>query len=143
MKLVFSIIIALTISGCGANVQKTQQKSNVIVADGTEIKQLENLMFCGNLQAFSSATGAVSSKLSTAWKEIAGQNSEDECTIRIKVDHSGNIVNHTVVACKNSDILPKVLEKATPVPVPVPKNACLFESINQVSYGLNAKKKGS
>jgi len=141
MKLIFSVIIAFTIAGCGTNVQKIQQKPNVIVADGTELKQFENLMSCGNLEAFSSATGAVSSKLSAAWKEIADQNAVDECTIRIKVDRSGNIVNHTVVACKNPEILPKVLEKATPVPVP--KNECLFESINQISYGLGAKKKAS
>lgn len=39
MKLIFSVIVSFTIAGCGANVQKTQQKSNVIVADGTELKQ--------------------------------------------------------------------------------------------------------
>lgn len=141
MKLIFSLIIAFTIAGCGANVKKPQQKSNVIVADGTEVKQFENLMFCGNLEAFASATGAVSSKLSAAWEEVAAPDAVDECTIRIKVDRSGNIVNHAVVECNNPEILPKVLEKATPVPVP--KNECLFESINQISYGLGTKKKAS
>jgi hypothetical protein len=141
MKLTIWLIMLLSITSCSTSLQKEKPKSNVIVADGTEVKQFENLMFCGNMEAFVQASGAVSSKLTSAWEETVGSESKDECSIEIEVDREGNIINHKVVSCTNPEVLPAVLKKASPVPVS--NNKCLFESINHIEFGLGNSKKAS
>ncbi|GAB2449855.1 hypothetical protein GCM10026915_38970 [Simiduia litorea] len=116
----------------------TQNKTPVIVADGTEVKQFENLVFCGNAEEFTKVLGAVGSKLGEAWDQVEGKESNDECTVRIKVDESGNIKGHEVVTCDKPSAIPAVLAAASPIPVP--KNQCLFKNVNSVKYGLNSAK---
>ncbi len=134
MKHLFIIATTIFITACA----NTPNKTPVIVADGTEVKQFENLMFCGNAEAFRKSLGAVGSKLSDAWDQVEGKDSVAECTIRINIDKNGKIISHHVVKCENPSAIPAVLAAASPVPVP--QDQCLFNNINSVTYVLNSAK---
>lgn len=126
------LAILVLLSACAEN----QTKTPVIVADGTEVEQFEKLFFCGDSEGFTKALGDVGSKLGDAWDKVEGEESPHECTVRINVDQSGNIIGHEVVTCEKPSAIPAVLSAASPVPVP--DNKCMFKSINGVKFGLNS-----
>ncbi|WP_444922798.1 hypothetical protein ACJJH9_11280 [Microbulbifer sp. DLAB2-AF] len=135
-NLIFLVSICL-LSACS----NAKRSTPVIIADGTEATQFENLVFCGNANRFAKVMGDVGSKLGDAWDQVAGSESQDECTVRIKTDKKGNILSHEVVTCENPGVLPDVMAAASPVPVP--ENDCLLRNINSIKYGINSAKKNS
>jgi hypothetical protein len=130
-----AIILAVMLAGCASS----PQPKNVIVADGTEARQFENLVMCGNAQAFMMALGDVGKHLGKAWDDVLGADNQQQCEIRIRVDQSGHILEREVVSCDDADSLTSVLKGADPVPVP--SDACLLASINGSSYQLNSSRK--
>ncbi len=126
------LAILILLSACAEN----QKMTPVIVADGTEAEQFEKLFFCGDSEDFTKALGDVGSKLGAAWDKVEGKESPHECTVRINIDESGNIIAHEIVSCEKPSAIPAVLSAA--IPVPVPDNKCMFKSINGVNFVLNS-----
>lgn len=135
MKYVF-VVAALVLSACNSATPK--KESNVIVADGTEVQQFEAMFFCGDKEGFLVALGDVGSHLGKSWKAVMGDNSQAECTVRINVNKTGEILEHEIVTCEDSSKLKEVIKAASPVPVP--NNECLLHKINGVKYTLNSNK---
>jgi hypothetical protein len=111
----------------------------VIVADGTEMKQIERLAMCGDMEAFVSALATVAKHLGRKWDEVLGTDNKQLCSIRINVNQAGQILGREVLSCEDVAALDKVLAAADPVPAP--KDACLLASLNAIKFEINSDKK--
>src|SRR5262245_11566183 len=115
------------------------QPRPVIVSDGTESKQFEKLVMCGDAEAFTMALRNVGSHLAEAWDKVLGPDNKQQCEIRIRVDRSGHLLDREVISCDNRDALSKALRSADPIPVP--QDECLLATINGASFKLNSSYK--
>lgn len=136
MKYFIVILLMVVLSGC--NTTTPTKKNNVIIADGTEAKQFEDMVFCGDAKKFTTVVGGVGTHLTKAWDSVLGEDNKQECTIRIKADSKGLIYSHSVVTCENEAALPSVLEAASPVLVP--DGECFQDGMNRIKYALNSNK---
>lgn len=135
------LMIPLVIILVACNATTPSKQNNVIVADGTEVQQFEAMFFCSDKEGFMVALGDVGSHLGAVWDTVMGENNKAECTVRIDVNSSGNILGHEVVSCEDTSKLNEVLSTASPVPVP--KSECLLQKVNGVQYTLNSNKEKS
>ena len=133
MKKLFTILSLTFLASCAS---PPVSQTPTIVADGTEVSQFENLFFCGDLELFTKVVGQVSTELGSAWNQVEGESSEGKCTIRIKTDSSGNIVNHEIVECHKPQIISKVLMVASPVTLP--NDSCLVNKVNGIKFVLKS-----
>ncbi|UTA47579.1 hypothetical protein L1F30_15665 [Simiduia sp. 21SJ11W-1] len=133
------LVAVLVLSACNATTPK--KENNIIVADGTEIQQFEAMFFCSDKEGFMVALGDVGTHLGKSWDAIMGDNNQTECTVRIKVNKAGDILEHEIVTCEDPTKLIDVIKVASPVPVPT--NECLLQKVNEVNYTLNSNKEKS
>ena len=134
MRLTITALLLAVISACTSN-PSAQKKPAVIYADGTELKQFENLMFCGDGKKYMAYISAASGKVTTAWENAGGLESKEKCTVQIAIDANGNIVDHHPTDCENLKRLVEALKLASPVPAP--ENTCLQNELRGVSIQLH------
>jgi hypothetical protein len=122
------------LSACASNPRSSPP---VIVADGTEMKQFENLVMCGDMPTFVAALGGVGKHLGRVWDEVLGTDDTQQCSIRLRVDQSGHISGREVLSCDDVAALDRVLAAADPIPAP--KDQCLLARLNNVTIDLNSQ----
>jgi hypothetical protein len=130
------LIAAAALSAC-ASKQKTS--APVIVADGTEMKQFEKLVMCGDMPAFVSAMADVGRHLARVRDEVLGGDYTQKCSIRLSVDQEGHITGREVLSCAEVTSLDAVLAAADPVPAP--KDPCLLARLNDITLELKGQSK--
>ena len=133
MKKLFTILSLAFLASCAS---PPVSETPTIVADGTEVSQFENLFFCGDSERFAKVMGQVGTELGSAWDQVEGESSVEKCTVRIKTDSSGNIVNHEIVECDKPQVISKVLMVASPVTLP--NDRCLLNKVNGIKFVLNS-----
>jgi hypothetical protein len=126
---------AAALSACASN---PKSSAPVIVADGTEMRQLENMAMCGDMERFVSALGAVGKHLGRKWDEVLGEDNAQQCSIRLSVDRDGRIKGRELVKCDDPASLDRVLAAADPVPAPT--EPCLLDRLNNITINLNNAK---
>jgi hypothetical protein len=133
--LVVTLACATAVSACAIN---QNRRPPVIVADGTEVQQFENIAMCGDTEKFVSALAPVGKHLGRKWDEVLGEDNTQECSIRLSVDKSGHIKGRELVRCEDAASLDRVLAAADPVPVPT--DLCLLDRLNGITISLNSQK---
>jgi hypothetical protein len=131
-----NLLIALFIVGA-VGCKTTQERTSstpVIIADGTEVKQFENLMFCGDAKGYVGSLAIVGEHLSQAWNESGDRDSSKSCSVKISVDESGNIKNHKLKDCQDTERAKSALKAASPIPVS--PNKCFHNGANKVGFEL-------
>ena len=72
MKKFICVFLSVLLSACASNLNTS---APVIVADGTEVEQFEDLFFCGDADRFSIALGTIGQELGAAWDKKFGKSS--------------------------------------------------------------------
>ena len=127
------LIGTAVLSACASS---PKSSAPAIVADGTEMKQFENLVMCGDMPTFVTALGNVGRHLGRVWDEVLGKDNIQKCSIRLRVDQDGHIKGREVLSCEDVPALDAVLAAADPVPAP--KDPCLLDRLNGVTINLNS-----
>lgn len=139
MRIILTLLLGVMLSGC--NPTQTKQSPAIIVADGTEVQQFEQVMFCGDTEAFVKASNLVHEPLKNAWDNFLGEENREFCSIKISLNEAGDIVDYSLIECENPDIIPEVIRHASPVPAPESK--CLFDRIQDIKYTINGDEENS
>jgi len=124
------------LSACASN---PKRPTPIIVADGTEVQQFENIAMCGDMEKFVSALAPVGKHLGRKWDEVLGEDNTQECSVRLSLDKNGHIKGRELVRCDDSASLDRVLAAADPVPAPT--DPCLLDRLNGITINLNSQKK--
>ncbi|MGX5200365.1 hypothetical protein [Aliikangiella sp. IMCC44632] len=136
-----NILIALFILGI-VGCKTTQERASstpVIIADGTEVKQFENLMFCGDAKGYVASLAKVGEHLSQAWNESGDKDSSKKCSVNLKVDDLGMIKAYKLSECEDKVRAESALKIASPIPVS--PNQCFHNAASKIGFELKKTKK--
>lgn len=132
MKNIFTILLLTLLVSC-SSVPPTKKPPNT--GDNSKVSKFEKQLFCGTSKRYATIMGKVGSELKRAWKKSEGKLSADKCTVRIKTDRLGNIVNHEIFECDKPEVVSKILEIASPINLP--KDQCLSKKVNEIKFVIN------
>ena len=133
MRNILIVLFVLGVVGCKTAQERTNE-TPVIVVDGTEVQQFENLMFCGDAKGYVASLALIGEHLSKVWNETGDKDSSKECSVNLKVDDAGYILNHSFKSCQDKTRAEETLRNASPIPVS--ENKCFHNAASKIGFEL-------